>query len=52
MEGGAFEGHSLRSVVEGVEEERIARRDEILLALLVGLSSATVLATGFGRDEE
>lgn len=52
MHGGAFEGHSLRAVVEGVEEERIARRDEILLALLVGLSSATVLATGFGRDEE
>lgn len=51
MRGGAYEGRALRGVVAGVEKERIARREEAMFALFVGLCSGNILASGFGKDE-
>ncbi len=49
MPGGAYEGYSLRRVVDSVAEERIARRRDTLFALFIGLSAGTIQAPGFGR---
>lgn len=49
MDGGAFEGSSVRSLVEQVVSERIAGRRDTLFALLVGLSGGLIQAPGFGR---
>lgn len=48
LEGGAYEGRSVRAVIDGVVDERIARRREIMFALVVGLSAGLVQAPGFG----
>ncbi len=49
FEGGSYEGLSVRTVIEGVERERIARRTEATFAMLVGLSAGVIHAPGFGR---
>ncbi len=49
MVGGAYEGHSIRRVVDSVSQERVARRRDALFGLLVGLSAGLVQAPGFGR---
>jgi hypothetical protein len=49
MEGGAYEGRTVRAVIECVEKERIARRGEAMFALFAALSAGLVHAPGFGR---
>ncbi len=49
MDGGAYEGRSIRSVIENVVGERIARRREVMFGLLVALSGGVVQAPGYGR---
>lgn len=49
LEGGAYEGLPVRTVIESVERERIARRTEAMLALFVALSAGFVHAPGFGQ---
>lgn len=49
MEGGSYEGRSVRTVIESVERERIARRGEAMFALFVALSAGVIHAPGFGR---
>lgn len=47
LEGGAYEGRSVRTIIEGAVQERIARRREVMFALAVGLSAGLVQAPGF-----
>lgn len=49
LDGGAYEGRSVRSVIESVVGERISRRHEVMFALSVALSAGVVQAPGFGR---
>lgn len=49
LEGGAYEGLSVRTVIENVEAERISRRGEGMFALFVALSAGLIHAPGFGR---
>lgn len=49
MEGGAYEGRTVRAVIENVEQERIARRGEAMFSLFVALSAGAIHAPGFGR---
>jgi len=47
LEGGALEGRSVRLVVEGITKERLAQPREAAFALLMGLCSGLVHASGF-----
>src|SRR5690606_21830753 len=47
LEGGAYEGLSVRTVIENVEAERISRRGEGMFALFVALSAGLIHAPGF-----
>ncbi len=49
LQGGAYEGLSVRTVIENVERERIARRSEAMFAIFVALSAGLIHAPGFGR---
>ncbi len=49
LEGGAYEGLTVRTVIESVERERIARRSEAMFAIFVALSAGLIHAPGFGR---
>lgn len=49
LEGGAYEGHSVRTVIDSVERERIARRSEAMFSIFVALSAGLIHAPGFGR---
>lgn len=49
MPEGAYEGHSVRRVVDCVSQERVARRRDALFALFIGLSAGIIQAPGFGR---
>lgn len=49
MEGGAFEGSSVRSIIDNVVSERVAGRRETMFALLIGLSGGLLQASGFSR---
>lgn len=47
LEGGALEGRSVRLVVEGITRERLAQPREAAFAILMGLCSGLVHASGF-----
>lgn len=47
LEGGALEGRSVRLVIEGITRERLAQPREAAFAILMGLCSGLVHASGF-----
>lgn len=47
LEGGAFEGRSVRLVIEGISKERLAQPKEAAFAILMGLCAGLVHASGF-----
>lgn len=49
LEGGAFEGRSVRSVITSAVDERLARPVEAAFALFVGLSAGILHAPGASR---
>lgn len=49
LEGGAFEGRSVRSVITSAVDERLARPVEAAFALFVGLSAGILHAPGMNR---
>ncbi len=47
LDGGAFEGRSVRLVIEGISRERWAQPREATFAILMGLCAGLVHASGF-----